>query len=106
MHLSAQAGLGDGLQHGGLVGLLQGHLDGVQNLQRLVLGHLEALGNDPGVEALGDVDVGLLEELADEEHGGGGAVARDVVLGRRRPGGGGQGGDVVVMSHVVVAIWW
>ena len=44
---------------------------------------------EPEVEAHGDIDVGILEELADEEHGGLCAVARDVDL-PGYPGGGGQ----------------
>ena len=44
---------------------------------------------EPEVKAHGDVDVGILEALADEEHGGLCAVARDVDL-PGHPGGGGQ----------------
>ena len=54
---------GDGGQHGRLVRLHQRDLDLVQHLERLDLGQIEALGDDPGVEALLDVGGGLLEEL-------------------------------------------
>ena len=62
---------------------------------------------EPEVEAHGDVDVGIIEELADEEFGGFCAVARDVDL-PGHPGGGGQivGVEGLVVSVVVVDHWW
>ena len=52
------------------------------------------------MEALGDVDVGILEALADEEHGGLCAVARDVDL----PGHPGGGGQIVGSEGLVVLV--
>ena len=62
---------------------------------------------EPEVKAHGDVDVGILEALADEEHGGLCAVACDEDL-PGHPGGGGQivgvKGLVVLMVVVVVMV--
>ena len=64
--------------------LLGGDLDleGLQDLESLGLGHLEAFGDDARVKTFADVELGLLQELADEQHGGGGAVAGDVILNK------------------------
>ena len=62
---------------------------------------------EPAVKAHGDVDVGILEALADEEHGGLCAVARDVDL-PGHPGGGGQIVGVKGLEVLVVVVdhWW
>ena len=75
----------DGRELFGHLGVHQRDLDLVQHLERLDLGQIKALGDDPGVEALLDVGVGLLEELPDQQDGGGGAVPGDVVLGGGGP---------------------
>jgi len=55
-------------------------LERFQDLESLVLGGLKALGNDSRVKALADVELGLLQELSDEQHGRGRAVSGDVIL--------------------------
>lgn len=55
-------------------------------LESLNLGNFEAIGNDSGVQSLGDEAVGLLQELAHEEDDRGGAIAADVVLSSRSSG--------------------
>lgn len=51
-------------------------------LQGLDLGYLEPIGDYSRVQTLGDVSLGLLEELANQEHHRGGSISADVVLGR------------------------
>jgi hypothetical protein len=53
------------------------------DLERLVLGNLEAVCDDAGVQALLDVAVRLLQELAHQEHHRCCAVAADIILRRR-----------------------
>ncbi len=53
---------------------------------------LESLGDDPGVESLRDIPVGLLQQLSDNQHIGSGTIPRDVIL----CGGGGCKGVRVV----------
>mmetsp|Transcript_12506 Transcript_12506/g.31646 ORF Transcript_12506/g.31646 Transcript_12506/m.31646 type:complete len:388 (+) Transcript_12506:2521-3684(+) len=64
-------------------------VDGLLHLldvgERGLLRDLETFHEDPGVEALVQVLLGLLQQLADHQHGGGRAVAGDVVLRHRRP---------------------
>ena len=66
--------------------LLWGDVDpqGFKDLKSLVLGDLESFGDDPGMEALADVDVGLLQELADEQDGGRSTVASNIILKENR----------------------
>jgi hypothetical protein len=56
------------------------NLQVLQNFESFLLGGLEALSDDPGMEAFADVDIRLLKELADQEDGRRRAVASDVIL--------------------------
>ncbi len=67
-------------------------------LERLCLGQLVAVGDDARVQALGDEAVGLLEQLAHQEHHGRRAVTSDVVLGRG--GAGDHDGGRVLYLHL------
>ncbi|EPE05131.1 hypothetical protein F503_03736 [Ophiostoma piceae UAMH 11346] len=78
VELGGQGGAGHGQQQ--LAVDLLGQLELVEEREGLDLGNLETVGDDAGVQALGDVAVGLLQQLADEQHNRGGAVAADVVL--------------------------
>ena len=55
----------------------------VDVLEYVLLGGLDALGQQPRVHAVGEVALGLLHELAHDEHRRRRAVAGDVVLRRR-----------------------
>lgn len=57
-----------------------GNFQAVQDFQSLGPGKIESLGQHPRMEALGDVEIGLLQQLADENHCAGGSVASHVVL--------------------------
>lgn len=66
------------------------------HLQGLDLGKLKAISDDPGVQSLGDVSVGLLQQLAHQHHHRGGSVAANVVL-RSRCSGNHDGGRVLYL---------
>mmetsp|Transcript_7544 Transcript_7544/g.31130 ORF Transcript_7544/g.31130 Transcript_7544/m.31130 type:complete len:485 (+) Transcript_7544:62-1516(+) len=76
-HADEQLAVGSLRATGGLLPL-------VEKLDGGLLGSLEPLDDHPRVEALVEIPLRLLEQLADDEHGGGGAVAGDVVLGDSR----------------------
>ena len=56
------------------------------DLERLRLGNLETVCDYPGVKTLGDVTIGLLEELSHQQHHRCCAVTANVVLGGRSTG--------------------
>ena len=58
--------------------LLDGH--GVQHLESLLLGQVESLCSNAGVEPVRDVHVGLFEQFPDDEDIGGGTVTSYIVL--------------------------
>jgi hypothetical protein len=60
-------------------------LDRVEELEDARLGRLDPLANEPRVQPVGEVALGLLHEVADDEDVGGGPIARHVVLRRRDP---------------------
>jgi len=55
------------------------------HLQRLLLGDIETLTDDPRMHTLRDVPIGLFQEFTDEEDDRGGPIPTLLVLGDRRP---------------------
>ena len=49
-------------------------------LESFSLSLLKSLSDDPRVESLRDIEVGLLQQLSDNQHIGGGTISRDVIL--------------------------
>eukprot|EP00048_Salpingoeca_helianthica_P014740 m.223286 g.223286 ORF g.223286 m.223286 type:complete len:355 (-) comp16221_c0_seq1:23-1087(-) len=79
MDLGAQGGAGN-REKGVAVDGTSLELELVQHPERLLLGNVKAVHQRPRVQALGDVELGLLEQLADEQHVRGRAIARHVIL--------------------------
>lgn len=55
----------------------------ISHLQSFHLGDLEAISDDSGVQTLGDITVGLLEQLSHQQHHRCRSVTANVVLGGR-----------------------
>lgn len=55
-------------------------LQGLEDLQRLVLGDLKAFGDNPGMETLANVQLSLFEEFSDQENSRCGSITSDVIL--------------------------
>ncbi len=68
------------------------YLGRLEKPQRLLTRQLEALGGHAGVQALGNIALSLVHQLADEQHGARCAVACDVILGGGSAGNDGGGG--------------
>merc|ERR1740116_800360 len=67
--LGVEAGAGNACQDGLLLLASDRNLHRVKNLESLHLGLIEALSDDPGMETLRNVKVGLFQELSDQEDG-------------------------------------
>ena len=63
--------------------LLLSHLESLKEVQRLLLGLLEAVNEDSGMDTLTEVPFGLAHELTDEKHIGSCSVTDDIVLSGR-----------------------
>lgn len=55
------------------------------HLERLLLGDVETLSDDPRMHTLRDVPIGLLQQLSYEEDDRGGTVSALLVLSHSRP---------------------
>ena len=59
-------------------------LQGLQDLQRLVLGDLKAFGDNPWMETLANVQLSLFEEFSDQENSRCGSITSDIILDTKK----------------------